>query len=51
MIRFNSKGEFNVPVGNVDFNKNVATALKNYLEYFNEKVYLYNLDYKDFIKN
>ncbi|HHP1027459.1 TPA: DNA adenine methylase [Bacillus anthracis] len=51
MIRFNSKGEFNVPVGNVDFNKNVATALKNYLEYFNEKkVYLYNLDYKDFIK-
>ena len=28
MIRFNSKGEFNVPVGNVDFNKNVATALK-----------------------
>jgi len=30
MIRFNQKGEFNVPVGNVDFNANVATALENY---------------------
>ena len=30
MIRFNSKGEFNLPVGNVDFNKNVYEALVNY---------------------
>lgn len=30
MIRFNSKGEFNLPVGNVDFNKNVISALEDY---------------------
>ena len=30
MIRFNAKGEFNLPVGNVDFNKNVYSALINY---------------------
>ena len=24
MLRFNSKGDFNLPVGNVDFNKNVV---------------------------
>ena len=28
MLRFNSKGDFNLPVGNVDFNKNVVNALK-----------------------
>ncbi len=33
MIRFNGSGEFNVPVGNVDFNSNVADALKNYLNW------------------
>ena len=32
MWRFNSKGFFNIPVGNVDFNGNVVTALKNYIE-------------------
>ena len=31
MIRFNAKGNFNVPVGNVDFNQNVLDAL---IEYF-----------------
>ena len=30
MIRFNTKGLFNLPVGNVDFNKNVYDALTNY---------------------
>ena len=30
MIRFNSQGNFNLPVGNVDWNKNVSTALKHY---------------------
>lgn len=30
MIRFNSKGEFNLPVGNVDYNKNVNSALTDY---------------------
>lgn len=32
MIRFNRKGEFNLPVGNVDFNKNVYNALNGYYE-------------------
>lgn len=31
MIRFNSAGDFNVPVGNVDFNQNVAKALGDYM--------------------
>jgi DNA adenine methylase len=30
MLRFNKKGEFNIPVGNVDFNQNVVNALKDY---------------------
>lgn len=52
MIRFNSKGEFNVPVGNVDFNNNVAEALKHYLRFIgNNSVSFYCLDYMDFIKN
>lgn len=35
MIRFNSNGNFNLPVGNVDWNKNVTNALKNYALWFN----------------
>ena len=33
MIRFNASGEFNVPVGNVDLNKNVVSALGGYLDW------------------
>lgn len=36
MIRFNGKGDFNLPVGNVDFNNNVYQALNNYLEFVGE---------------
>ena len=51
MLRFNSKGEFNVPVGNVDFNKNVEKAIKDYLNFVREKeIKLENLDFKPFIK-
>lgn len=32
MIRFNGKGDFNLPVGNVDFNKNVVGALNAYFQ-------------------
>lgn len=32
-LRFNSKGEFNLPVGNVDFNSNVFNALFHAREY------------------
>lgn len=46
MIRFNSSGDFNVPVGNVDFNKNVANALEAYLDWARSgHVRVQNLDY------
>ena len=32
MLRFNRAGAFNLPVGNVDFNKNVAAALNGYFD-------------------
>jgi adenine-specific DNA-methyltransferase len=51
MIRFNSKGDYNLPVGNVDLNNNVVLALKDYFAFIKQKnINLYNLDYKDFIK-
>ncbi len=50
MIRFNSAGLFNLPVGNVDFNNNVYNALIGYLGFMKEhKVEFYNLDYKQFL--
>lgn len=30
MLRFNNQGDYNLPVGNVDFNQNVFNALSNY---------------------
>lgn len=51
MIRFNNNGEFNLPVGNVDFNKNVFYALNNYLEFVsNKNIKLSSKDYIEFIK-
>ena len=50
MIRFNSKGDFNLPVGNIDFNKNVFNAINNYLNFINKKnISFSSLDYKDFL--
>ena len=51
MLRFNSKGEYNLPVGNVDFNKNVYNALLNYFRIIKDKkIKFYNLDFVEFIK-
>ena len=51
MLRFNSKGDFNVPVGNVDFNKNVEKAIRGYFGFVRKKeIKLENLDFKPFIK-
>lgn len=51
MIRFNGDDKFNLPVGNVDFNKNVYTALANYLTFMSGKdITFSNLDYIDFLK-
>ena len=52
MIRFNKEGKFNLPVGNVDFNKNVYNAILDYLLFMdNKKIEFSNLDYIDFDKN
>ena len=52
MIRFNSKGDFNLPVGNVDFNKNVFTALNDYFDFIKDKkIMINNLDYKEFLNS
>lgn len=50
ILRFNKKGDFNLPVGNVDFNQNVVKALNDYFEYVSEKnIRLYNSDFEEFI--
>ena len=52
MIRFNKAGQFNLPVGNVDFNKNVYDALKNYLDFMAvNQVKFYNMDYMSFLNS
>ena len=51
MIRFNGKGDFNLPVGNVDFNNNVYQALNNYLDFVGEhKIEFFNMDYISFLE-
>ncbi|WP_260321755.1 MULTISPECIES: Dam family site-specific DNA-(adenine-N6)-methyltransferase [unclassified Helicobacter] len=50
MLRFNAKGDFNLPVGNVDFNRNVVGALKAYFEHTKTKqLQFFSLDFKDFL--
>ncbi|MCR4321697.1 MAG: Dam family site-specific DNA-(adenine-N6)-methyltransferase [Candidatus Brocadiaceae bacterium] len=58
MLRFNGGGRFNLPVGNVDFNKNVVNALNNYFDFVqNKKILISSKDFrsyfskKDFSKN
>lgn len=51
MIRFNSSGNYNLPVGNVDFNRNVIDALNSYFENVRKvNIEINNLDYLDFLK-
>ena len=51
MIRYNSNGEFNIPVGNVDFNQNVFDALQNYVTINKKKkVKFINLDFRNFFE-
>ncbi len=52
MIRFNSKGDFNLPVGNVDFNNNVISALTAYFSYVKDKdIAFFNMDFEAFLDN
>ena len=51
MLRFNRNGSFNLPVGNVDFNKNVVRALYDYFEFVsNNEIMLISQDFKAFFK-
>jgi DNA adenine methylase len=50
MLRFNKKGEYNIPVGNVDFNPNVVRALLSYSEMtVGRKVEYNNLEFEIFL--
>lgn len=50
MLRFNKSGEFNIPVGNVDFNHNVLRALQTYFSKVRGgDIKLYSQDFKKFI--
>lgn len=53
MIRFNQKGNFNLPVGNVDWNKNVSNALLNYSKWSCEnKIEISSgLDFETFVRS
>ncbi len=52
MLRFNASGNFNLPVGNVDLNKNVLTALTNYFDFVkNRDLTFSNMDYTEFLSH
>lgn len=47
-LRFNSKGEFNVPVGKVDFSKVAREKTKKFVEKIQEKeIVFHNKDFRD----
>lgn len=48
MLRFNRQGDFNLPVGNVDYNKNVRTALEGYFDFSTKNAITFAC--KDYIK-
>lgn len=49
MLRFNGGGKFNLPVGNVDFNKNVVNALNGYFDFVhNKKISITSKDFNKF---
>lgn len=51
ILRFNLSGKFNLPVGNVDFNKNVINSLNDYFEANKKKkTKFFHLDYKIFLQ-
>lgn len=51
MLRFNGGGKFNLPVGNVDFNKNVVGALNNYFNFVqDQKIKFSSKDFQKFFE-
>ncbi len=52
MLRFNGGGKFNLPVGNVDFNKNVVNALNGYFDFVqNKKIIMSSKDFRIYFAN
>ncbi len=50
MLRYNANGDFNLPVGNVDFNQNVLDALHDYFSCVRGRdIRLYNRGFEDFL--
>lgn len=49
MLRFNKKGDFNLPVGDVDFNRNTYIALRDYFNMSQKKHLSWSCkDFRDF---
>ena len=52
MLRFNKRGDFNLPVGDVDFNKNTYDALVDYFQLLRQKnVEWHNEDFRTFLRS
>jgi len=52
MLRFNGGGKFNLPVGNVDFNKNVVNALNTYFDFVqSKKIVFTSKDFRSYFSN
>lgn len=52
MLRFNARGEYNLPVGNVDFNQNTYDALHTYFrEVQRRDIVWHNNDFRQFLDN
>lgn len=50
MIRFNKSGDFNLPVGNVDWNKNVTNSLLAYFQWTKvSKIKFSKLDFEELV--
>ena len=50
MLRFNKKGDFNLPPGDVDFNANAYEALSDYFRLLqNRHIEWNNLDFREFL--
>lgn len=51
MLRFNARNNFNIPVGNVDFNQNVIDALNNYFEIVRQRnIQWSSLDFRQLLR-
>jgi DNA adenine methylase len=50
ILRFNSKGDFNLPVGNVDFNANTQRAINDYFLFVaNKNIRFFCMDFEKFL--